>query len=530
MDAIRIALIPLDERPCNLMWPADLAAVAGIEVVTPPRECLGHFRTAANVQGLSDWLESIAGSTAGCVVALNTLGYGGLIASRITDDPPEAVLDRLHLFRRLRAAYPNWPVFAFNVLMRVSHSNSAAEEPEYWERYGLMISQFSRLQHKVALGKADDEESAEERRLRAAIPAAILGDYLGRRRRNQAVALTTVDWLSEGVFDALYLTQDDTYPFGFAAQEQAELRLRIANRGVAGRALIYPGADEVGMVQMSLAARRILKAPAPAFFARYGSTGGPLLIPKYEDRPLHELVKAHVAAAGGCLADTPADADVVLCLNTPGTAQGDLYAPGCGPMDEPRVDDCNRNPLELARAAAAHAEKGRLVAVADVAYANGGDNLFMSLLHQELPPHRLAAYAAWNTAGNTIGTAVSHAAMLSIARRVHGDLLSRDQAAAHLSFLFRRLVDDWAYECCIRAEVGEQLGYGDGAESGELAQAVTARLNGFAREYFDQYWRAVVVDGYKVQGLKLGAVRLPWGRIFEIDWAADLELQQEGQP
>ena len=40
----RIIFIPLDERPCNLQYPAYIGAISGLDIVFPPRELLGDFK------------------------------------------------------------------------------------------------------------------------------------------------------------------------------------------------------------------------------------------------------------------------------------------------------------------------------------------------------------------------------------------------------------------------------------------------------------------------------------------------------
>jgi len=55
-------------------------------------------------------------------------------------------------------------------------------------------------------------------------------------------------------------------------------------------------------------------------------------------------------------------------------------------------------------------EAGRRVAVADCAHPNGADPALVRALQVVVGGEweRLSGYAGWNTAGNTIGTAVAH--------------------------------------------------------------------------------------------------------------------------
>ena len=44
----------------------------------------------------------------------------------------------------------------------------------------------------------------------------------------------------------------------------------------------------------------------------------------YEDRPIHELLKAHLAPLNGCLAESPEQADLLLYLNAPAEGAAEL--------------------------------------------------------------------------------------------------------------------------------------------------------------------------------------------------------------
>lgn len=41
---MRIGLVPLDERPANVRYPAMIAAIFGVDLVVPPAEAIGATR------------------------------------------------------------------------------------------------------------------------------------------------------------------------------------------------------------------------------------------------------------------------------------------------------------------------------------------------------------------------------------------------------------------------------------------------------------------------------------------------------
>src|SRR5690625_7129093 len=75
-----------------------------------------------------------------------------------------------------------------------------------------------------------------------------------------------------------------------------------------------------------------------------------------------------------------------------------------------KVDTNARNISEWLKKLNFYKGENKLIAIADIAYANGADPVMVPQLLQAFEPHELAGYAGWNTAGNTIGTVVAHSA------------------------------------------------------------------------------------------------------------------------
>ena len=62
--------------------------------------------------------------------------YGGLIASRTSNDTTEEILER---WKKLRNS-PKPKMLASSVVMRIPAYNGDEEEPWYWEFYGREMS------------------------------------------------------------------------------------------------------------------------------------------------------------------------------------------------------------------------------------------------------------------------------------------------------------------------------------------------------------------------------------------------------
>lgn len=527
---LRLALVPLDERHWVSDAPVKIGRIAGCEVVLPPREMLGDKKELGRFTELGPWLRSIAGSVDGIVVAVETLAYGGLIASRITDDPYNDCWQRVQVLKEIRAQHPDLPVYGFTIVMRIPAYDNAEQEPWYWDNYGARIHRYSQLVDKVARHNRDEDREAMEA-LEKEIPAEVLENWGWRRNRNHNLSKAILDFVHDGVVDFLLITQDDSSEYGVSAVEQKALRARISELGIEDRALLYPGADEVAMV---LVARHINKqlGIVPKVYPRYSSTKGPFLIPRYEDRPLGESVKGQIYAIGGRLVETPQEADWILFLNTPGEAQEEASRQDVATM----VDTASRNLLDFTESILHYTSLGKPAAVADVAYSNGADRNFVKLLLRRVGLKRLAAYAAWNTSGNTLGTVVAHASVYNAVGK-DADPKKKEQAAqAHLEFLLERFIEDWGYQAVVRTHMGgttlpalgiPYMKLGDRFK--EVEQIAAQQITEFAHANFtdmkelELYWYGEPL-GITPTAFRLENIRQPWYRMFNIAFDVKLEF------
>jgi hypothetical protein len=493
---MKIALLPLDERPANTRYPAHVAAIAGATLALPPADALPDLRVPASRDDLMLWLQREAAQCDGIVASIDLLGYGGLIASRISYDSIDEVLQWIAPLAELRSA--RRPVFAFNVIQRISNANDATEEPAYWAQYGTRLYRLSRELDAQGANAFDALDAS---------PAFTLAvqDWLTRRARNHAVNLAMLREAALGKFDLLVIPSDDTSPIGLSARERKHLEfwrdaLTLTPTLSQGereteRVLMYPGADDLGS---AMVARMInhQRNHSPRVFVHFTDESMKNNVAPYEDRPIHQAVATQVMAAGAQTTATLDEADVVLVVSPPfERRERDPH-----PLDFDG-DKRREQLLPAVKQIAQWVNEGRRVAVADVAFPNGAEPVFVELLFEHVDIAKLAAFGGWNTAGNTLGSVLGCACVPC------DDDRARQIALAH------HLLEDWGYQAIVRDDLRSWLSETFGAPSipSDHLHEATA---------FTAAWLEPIAQRIRNAGLPCAVshVRHPWRRTFEVDF------------
>lgn len=556
-----IAILPLDDRAVNYECLALLGQAADCQVLLPPKAWLGTPWRMGQIDRLSRWLRDAAAGAGALVVAVDTLGFGGLVNARRSADDLPTVMARLALLPELKQQQPALAILAYSVLMRVNRDDHAEEEKAYWSLYGSRLFRLSVLEDRIAMAVATPAEQAERLQLQAQIPVEVVADYRQGRARNHAVNRAMIEWTAEGIFDYLIIPQDDTVDYGWNIAEARALQRLVQRLGLADKVSIYPGADETDMLLLArFAARRA--GLQPRVWLRASGAGIDQVVTAYEDRPMTELAKAHLGPLGGVLAASPGEADILLYVNAPSQIQGHgpdqypllLSAADVASLPEPArqaVLACRRQPHladtlremssprrnlpEFVRSLAQAVAAGHTCAVADVAYVNAGDLALGDLLASQVELSQLASYAGWNTAGNTLGSALAQAVVRHL-QRTQG--ATPDALAAHARLLFLRLVEDYLFMARLRSQIMlEELpllgapatlaNLGGHAET--LRSLVEERLRTAAQALsascFAGRSLAAGETRLALRSLGIAAVTLPWQRLFDI--TLDVELETE---
>jgi Protein of unknown function (DUF4127) len=482
---LKIGLVPIDDRPVNTKLPAMIAAVAGIKSIQPPREILGREHEPGHPVGIGNWILETAAGLDALVLSFEMVAYGGLIASRTTSDSPLAALERLAPLSSFEGNRPR--LYGSSIILRASDSYSTAEEPPYWADYGRELHAFGGALHR----SFRSTEDADISRLRDAVPPGIRGDFLRRRIRNHIVNLEALRLAAAGALQVLLLTSDDTAVHSAGSLEQEWLEHWANAIDCGERVLIYSGADEIGSV---LTARSLAADHEPVRFrVRCLEADGLERIPKFENAPLHRTIERQILAAGGRLAAEGEPSDVVLVVHAPSPDEADWYGDSpSAPRDETIVAAVAAEVAELIEGGSS------AVALADLRYTNGADPWLVDALRQRSDLLALSAYAGWNTAANSLGTVVAHATAV-----VRGRQDGTFDAVAHRRLLAHRFLEDCAYQAMVRSSL-------DGGDE-NVCSVIAMRLQAEAARLFPQVAIEIPAD----------AVRLPWERLFEVDFAVE---------
>ncbi|MCM1305643.1 MAG: DUF4127 family protein [Butyrivibrio sp.] len=492
----KIVFVPLDDRPCNKLFPQYLFGSS--EIAFTVFQETGEKKRPAEYEKVRDFLLRECRDAYGLVLSMDMLLYGGLLPSRLHHMRREELKSRAELLRELRQANPALVIYAFQTIMRCPVYSSSDEEPDYYGICGHEIYKSGELWHKQMLGQSLEEDL--EAIHKEILPGA-LEDFLARRECNVAMDEESLSYVRDGTLDFLVFPQDDCSPYGYAALDQQKIYGKVREYGLEEKVAVYPGADEVGMTLTA----RILngsKGCVPKVYVKYAAESAREMIPLYEGSPLSGTIRRHLEAAGCQETDSWEEADMILGISAAGIMEEAIVQPFCGPEY-----DTGRNLEEFTEFLGERKRQGKVVTLADNAYANGGDLRLVRMLNEKNLLMVLDGYAGWNTSANTLGTAIAEGVAA----------LHQGRTAAHKNFMAERYLEDAGYCSVVRRSVSQAVEE-KGMEKtclhekqGEFSRLAETELRAFAEDYL-----SAAADRIRIVYLAM-----PWERMFEVDLRAE---------
>lgn len=537
----RIILVPLDSRPPCSQLVVDNGRTAGIEIVLPPHELLDYYTQPGNTQALQAWLSKELPQADGAIISIEQLLYGGLLASR-EKPASEAQLEALTAYlQQLHAVNPDKPLYAFDILPRM---NPPASIETYRGRQNLM--EWSRLTGRIALqaypaGEDAASLAARLTELESEIPQADLAlynsVYSSNRCLNQQLALMVKD----GTLTRLVLGQDDGEKYSLPNVELAQLEEFFHQQQLTPQQVVIThGADEVAL---SILAQLYLQQTGyqPKVYLDFNTAAMSEHIMPYMAISLRQSALEKILLSGACSAHTPEEADLILYIS-------------CGTSDTLAAREQAVQQLQ------AYLQQGKQVALVDLSqHFSAQETLFPLLLKQGLPINQLCAYAGWNTASNSIGTALAQAQIYQAALQQTAQPAANQPEAAHIQQpqsidainavccsnlinLSNRFGEDYYYLKDVIDLVNGQLkqkGYTNVYDLdlehnyrwaiAMLRSAMSSRLNSLSRSHaYEQPFTLQTPAGpltYQIRQLA-SEEYFPWPRTFEILLQCQLALFQ----
>ncbi len=485
-----IVFVPLDDRPVTLQLPLMLGAIAGRQIVAPPRALLGRYLDFGEPDAIIAWLNVNTPRDANAyVISSDMLAYGGLVASRVPAASYADAYFRLGELQMLREAHPEASLGVFATIMRLAPTGVPAigDAARFFAAYPLWtyIQQYANL-HDPLLPQ--EEDSAQ--RLRALAGDDALNGYLHARARNYGIDRLLLDDAQAGRIDRLVLGQDDAGPVGLHVREVRSLQAIAAAGARSDAVSIEPGADELGMALIARALARDAKW-TPRVGVQYSTPSGAQYQDPLEYAPISKTIESLIELCGGVRDD--ARPDIVLAVHLPDTAA----------LDEPFLSLIG-----------ADVQSNHSVALADLSFERNYETqgAFADRLLDSGIAAKLDAYSAWNTDANTVGTAIAEAIAAGAGRR----LGSYDQLM-HRTFTFMRFADDVDFHVRVRPDLNRWLdlqGVHDHTYLVPDVAAATAERNRALLWSDAQTLLHRLYPDLHIAAMHIG---LPWDRTFETE-------------
>ena len=425
---MRVALIPLDNRPANRQFPARLADIAGIELFTPARDLLGNLQCGADGIALAAWLRDTVYEYEcdAAVFSWDALIYGGLIQSRQLEHVTmiseiAGILGAIDWRRTAGYAYLTVPRLGISVTAR-DKLPTHADVREY-----------------LAAKASQDAAPANPERIReieTRLGHRNIEQIWRWRERNHTHAFNALKAAAQLGLKLCHIAVEDNAPTGPHLQEVEALRqlyFGLRRDHPDFRCTFFDGADECACLLLAKAlADTQPDTPLPVQLSIHPSTPGP---DRYTGRFESHTLEDGIGFLGRFLglhyhyADRPRQWLIVHGVQP----QPDLF--------EDNPDQVFNNPFLLPKGLPG---TGNLY-VSDLAACNGTNPRLVAKL-AGIYNGRLQGLVGFNTNFNTLGVT---AALLRLA--------PAEPTPATQRFLVERLADDLVFQSIARPQLVSYL-------------------------------------------------------------------------
>jgi len=484
---LKITVLPLDSRPCNHSWVRKFSDLADIELAIIPEEDSGNLHEGLNFSQYEEWLLTETKNSDYLILSVDGLVSGGLIQARQAKMEMEEALRRLSLLFKIKNQNTNIKILAFDTIMRTSISTTDFNSRVYWEK----MNEFSRLTGK--LHYENDEGTKDELdQLLAEIPSEIVLTYLKARQKKHEINFKLCEMVEEGILDLLILLQEDSMKQGMQRIESDKLMNFVRQKRLEDKIMLYNGTDEATVV---LLAKALLenKGLSPKVNILLSDERIKAKIMPFEDREL-EKNYTNLMNVIGLESVSYKKADYILAIYSEADNHYDLDLESTKLI----MPDISRKFYDFVVNVNQSIRAKKQVQFVDLLYPNGGSWDVISAFDYT----KFLGYSAWNTASNSLGSALATIAVSAYANR------------SMKSFLYERIIDDCLYQTYSRREVNVMLLKDyvniydlNDLQAKEALFLIKDNLKSLVKKYLEVDFN----------------ITLPWARTFEIDIDVEVE-------
>lgn len=416
----KLILIPLDTRPPCQKMVVDAGKMAGVQIITPPSEIMDYYTKEGDTKKIQKWLMDNIDKSDGVIVSIDQLLHGGLLASRESGIKQDESQILLKFMRDLKIKAKDKPIYAFNVLPRIT-------PPPTLESDSKKMIKISRLIDEISIFENEDDIKLLAD-LKEDIKQEDLDIYLDLFRRNTALNKELINLAKEGIITKLVIGQDDGEDFGIPNMEKKSLVNYVHSLGISNDVvMITKGADEVAL---SLLANFVQKK------ANYQ----PKVYVEYNDEKAMRTVMPFMAGSVGSTVEEKLVMANAKKVNSPQEAGLILYV-FIG--NDENMSTQRQSALKIKK----YLEQGKKVVLVDLSkHFSANEVLFPTLLKEDVPINELTSYAGWNTASNSIGTALANAVIYKAIRptfNTTNDMLAVEYNRLNINY--ERFLEDYYY-------------------------------------------------------------------------------------
>lgn len=387
-NGLKVAYIPIDNRPVNLDRVIYLAKSVGIQLMMPDEDL---FRTALdnmtpNKNGTSfgdrkallDWLKEVDKTCDYFVLSLDQLLSGGLVSSRWLDNTDLGFEYEIADF--IINLAENNTVVLFDTVMRLA---STVNYQNYQMNEYTKLREYGSVARKTLEGDdltvnniiAGYRYGTNGNKISTSLSNSAIDKYLASRTRK----LKLIDYILSQSLDDLefcYIGVDDS---STSTNIQTNEINYISNK-LGDNGALYAGTDELGLMGLTRIVTK-LYGTAKIGVTYYGG-GENKIADAYDFATLKYEIENHISSLGCTISD---DADIQALIFTSGGSVADA---------EKLVNDAYE-----------YIENRVPVIIIDP-NTNTGSAVEKELLKRSFPITMLLGYSNWNTAANAMGIAL----------------------------------------------------------------------------------------------------------------------------